>query len=87
MNETAASFVEILARYAFLGLGVVYALNAAGIDTAALIASLGIAGLTISFAARDSLSNLISGLLIFLYQPFVIGDLIEVEDLYGRVHP
>ena len=47
---------------------------------------MGIAGLTIGFAAKDSLSNLISGLLIFLYQPFLIGDLIEVDDLYGQVN-
>ena len=85
LDETAASFIMTLAKYAFLGIGAVYALSAAGIDTAALVASLGIAGLTIGFAARDSLSNLISGLLIFIYQPFVIGDLIEVDDLYGQV--
>lgn len=85
VNETAASFIEILARYTFLGIGAVYALNAAGINTMALLASLGIAGLTIGFAAKDTLSNLISGLLIFLYQPFLIGDLIEVDNLYGRV--
>ena len=75
LNETASSFVETLAKYAFLGIGAVYALNAAGINTTALLASLGIAGLTIGFAAKDALSNLISGLLIFVYQPFLIGDL------------
>jgi len=32
------------------------------------------------------LSNPISGVLIFLYQPFLIGDLIEVDNLYGRVN-
>jgi small conductance mechanosensitive channel len=85
LNETAATFVETLAKYTFLGIGAIYALSAAGIDTAALVASLGIAGLTIGFAARDSLSNLISGLLIFIYQPFVIGDLIELDNLYGQV--
>ncbi len=85
INETAASFIEILAKYAFLGIGAIYALNAAGINTAALLASLGVAGLTIGFAAKDALSNLISGLLIFIYQPFIIGDLVEVDDQYGRV--
>ena len=60
-------------------------MNAAGINTAALLASLGVAGLTIGFAAKDALSNLISGLLIFIYQPFIIGDLVEVDDQYGRV--
>ncbi|MGD2028246.1 MAG: mechanosensitive ion channel family protein, partial [Anaerolineales bacterium] len=48
-------------------------------------ASIGIAGVTIGFAARDAFSNLISGLLIFLDRPFVIGDLVEVGDNYGHV--
>jgi small conductance mechanosensitive channel len=51
----------------------------------ALITSLGIAGLTIGFAARDALSNIISGVLIFWDRPFVIGDLVEIGGHYGRV--
>ena len=41
--------------------------------------------MTIGFAARDSLSNIISGILIFLDRPFVIGDIVEIEGFYGRV--
>ena len=55
------------------------------VDTSAALASLGIAGLTIGFAARDALSNLISGILIFIDRPFVVGDLVEIEDHYGKV--
>jgi small conductance mechanosensitive channel len=43
------------------GLGVIAALGAAGIKTAALLGSLGVAGLTIGFALRDTLSNIICG--------------------------
>lgn len=85
VDRTAASFLEMVAKYGFLSIGGIYALNAAGINTSALLASLGIAGLTIGFAARDALSNLISGVLIYLDRPFVIGDLVEIEDRYGRV--
>ncbi len=85
VDKTAASFLEMVAKYSFLSIGGIYALNAAGINTSALLASLGIAGLTIGFAARDALSNLISGVLIYLDRPFVIGDLVEIEDRYGRV--
>ena len=55
------------------------------VNTASVLTSLGVVGLTIGFAARDSLSNLISGVLIFWDRPFVIGDLVEVEGHYGRV--
>jgi len=85
LDETTATFVETVAKYTILLIGVVNAMAAAGINTASVLASLGIAGLTIGFAARDAFSNLISGLLIFLDRPFVIGDLVEIEDNYGRV--
>ncbi|MDX1686988.1 MAG: mechanosensitive ion channel family protein [Candidatus Promineifilaceae bacterium] len=85
LDETAITFVETVAKYTILLVGVVNAMAAAGIQTASVLASLGIAGLTIGFAARDAFSNLISGLLIFLDRPFVIGDLVEIEDNYGRV--
>jgi small conductance mechanosensitive channel len=85
VDKTSISFVMTVAKYGLLGIGIVTALDAAGIRTSAVLASLGIAGLTIGFAARDALSNLISGILIFLDRPFVIGDLVEIEDFYGRV--
>ncbi len=85
VDETTASFVRTILKFFVLGFGIVQGLSAIGINTAALVTSLGVAGLTIGFAARDALSNLISGILIFWDRPFVIGDLVEVEGHYGRV--
>ncbi len=85
LDATARSFMETVLKYAILILGLINAFAIMGINTASLIASLGIAGLTIGFAARDALSNMISGLFIFWDRPFVIGDLIEVGDKYGQV--
>ncbi|HSM70338.1 MAG TPA: mechanosensitive ion channel family protein [Anaerolineales bacterium] len=85
VDETTYSFVETAVKYIVLTIGVVGALDSIGIDTGALLASLGIVGVTIGFAARDSLSNFISGIIIFIDRPFVLGDLVEIEDKYGRV--
>jgi small conductance mechanosensitive channel len=85
LDETAVAFIETIIKYSVLAIGVVNALSAAGVNTAALVTSLGIAGLTIGFAAQDALSNLISSILIFVDRPFVIGDLVEIEEHYGRV--
>lgn len=85
LDQTSAAFLMTVAKYAILLIGLVSALAAAGINTTSLLASLGIAGFTIGFAAKDAFSNLISGLLIYLDRPFVIGDLVEIEDNYGRV--
>jgi small conductance mechanosensitive channel len=85
MDETTYSFVETAVRYTVLIIGLVSALDSVGVNTGALLTSLGIVGVTIGFAARDSLSNFISGIIIFIDRPFVIGDLVEIEDKYGRV--
>ena len=85
VDETNREFVLTILKFVILTLAVVNALTAVGVNTASLLTSLGIAGLSIGFAARDALSNLISGLLIYWDRPFVIGDLLEVGDHYGRV--
>lgn len=85
VDRTAEDFARTIIQFAVLALGVVSALGAVGVNTASLLTSLGIAGLTIGFAARDALSNIISGILIFWDRPFVIGDLVDVSGEYGRV--
>lgn len=85
LDKTSAAFAETVIKYGLLGIAVVAALSAAGIQTAALLGSLGVAGLTIGFALRDTLSNIISGVLIFLDRPFTIDDLVEIDGKYGRV--
>lgn len=85
LDRTTTTFLRAVVKYGVLGLGVVNGMAAASINTANVLASLGIVGLTVGFAARDAFSNLISGLLIYLDRPFVIGDLVEIEDHYGRV--
>lgn len=84
-DATTVVFIETVIKYGLFVMALVQALDSAGIKTSAVIASLGIAGLTIGFAAKDALSNIISGILIFLDRPFVIGDLVEIEGGYGRV--
>jgi small conductance mechanosensitive channel len=56
-----------------------------GINVAAALAGLGVAGIAIGFAAQDLLSNIIAGFVIFLDKPFEVGDLIRVQEHYGRV--
>jgi len=85
VERTTRDFILTALKFSVLTLAAVNALAAVGVNTASLITSLGIAGLTIGFAARDALSNLISGILIYWDRPFVIGDLLKVGGHYGRV--
>ncbi|MBO6793419.1 MAG: mechanosensitive ion channel family protein [Balneolaceae bacterium] len=85
LDQTSSIFISSIIKYTILIFGAVTALDSVGIKTSAILTSLGIVGLTIGFAARDSLSNIISGIIIFLDRPFVIGDLVEVDGNYGKV--
>jgi small-conductance mechanosensitive channel len=52
-----------------------------GIDFTVAVAALGIGGLALSLAAKDTLSDAISGIVIMIDQPFRIGDRIEIQEL------
>lgn len=56
-----------------------------GINVAALVAGLGIAGIAIGFAAQDTLQNFIAGVTILVDRPFRVGDNIELQDTFGTV--
>jgi MscS family membrane protein len=57
------------------------ALDHFGIDFTIAVAALGIGGLALSLAAKDTLSDAISGIVIMIDQPFRIGDRIEIQGL------
>ncbi len=84
-DPTLAAFVETATQTTIAAVGLLVALDQLGVDTTSVLASLGVVGLTLGFAAQDTLSNVISGLFIFWDRPFVIGDLVEIDGEYGRV--
>jgi len=65
--------------------GLVMALDNAGIDVSALVAGLGLTGFALGFAMKDALSNLIAGSLILLYRPYRIGTRITIGAVDGIV--
>lgn len=77
--------IDSLYRYTLLIVSLVMAADQLGIDVGAALAGLGVAGIAIGFAARDSLSNIISGILIFWDKPFIVGDWVTVADEYGEI--
>ena len=66
-------------------LSILIALNNAGYDVGAILASLGIGGLAFALAAKDTVANLFGSLTIFLDEPFEIGDRIIIEGYDGFV--
>ncbi|HJQ69338.1 MAG TPA: mechanosensitive ion channel family protein [Blastocatellia bacterium] len=61
------------------------ALSKIGWDVTTFVAGLGITGIILGFAFKDTLSNFAAGLLLLIYRPFSAGDVIQVEDSRGTV--
>lgn len=50
-----------------------------------LMAGLGVAGFIVRFALQDTLGNFASGMMILLYRPYDLGDLVDVAGVFGEV--
>ncbi|MCK5916474.1 MAG: mechanosensitive ion channel family protein, partial [Deltaproteobacteria bacterium] len=66
--------------------GFVLALSQVGISLGPLLAGLGVAGFVVGFALQDTLSNFASGMMILIYRPYDIGDLVDVGGVFGVVN-
>lgn len=74
-----------MAKNLVMFIGILFALSQLGISLGPLLAGLGIAGFIIGFALQDTLSNFASGMMILLYRPFDVGDIVESGGVTGRV--
>jgi MscS family membrane protein len=70
---------------AIWGLGVVIALDNAGIKIGPVLAGLGIGGLALAMAAKDTVSNVFGGFTIFTDRPFALNDRIRFAGFDGNV--
>ncbi len=64
---------------------IIVALEEIKVPVTSLIAGLGLTGIILGFALRDTLANFAAGLLLLIYRPFRAGELIEVEGAQGIV--
>lgn len=56
-----------------------------GIDVFSLVAGLGIGGIALAIAAKDTLANILGSLNIFADRPFQVDDMVKVENYIGYV--
>ncbi len=84
-DESLKKFLNNLIYWALKILLVVVILSTVGIETTSFAAILAAAGLAIGMALQGSLGNFAGGVLIMIFKPFKIGDLIEAQDEIGVV--
>ena len=78
LDETALPMINKFIQFAVIALGVLLAMTHLGIQIAPFLAGAGVVGLALSLAAKDTLSNLIAGVLLIMDRPFQVGDRIEL---------
>lgn len=85
VDESIRDMLSHLLKWVVLGFGLIIAGNQIGLEIAALLTGVSIIGLAVGFAAQESLSNFIAGIMIFLDKPFKVGDWIEFNGQLGQV--
>ena len=80
-----ARFLGGLARWLVSALAVLTALERVGVETSSLLAVLASAGLAVGLALQGSLSHFASGVLLLVFRPFDLGDVVSVAGQTGTV--
>ena len=84
-SRLLSEFMVVTVRRLILAIGVIVGLAAMEVNVGPLLAVIGAAGFVIAFALQNSLGNFASGILILVFRPFDVGDMIEVSGILGTV--
>jgi small conductance mechanosensitive channel len=84
-SRLLGNFLVVTVRRVIIALGVLVGLAAMDVNIGPLLAVIGAAGFVIAFALQNSLGNFASGILILVFRPFDVGDVIEAGGVLGKV--
>ncbi|MDH3207504.1 MAG: mechanosensitive ion channel [Gemmatimonadota bacterium] len=85
IDESLVGFAAGFVKGGIIVFAVIAALSQFGVQTTSFVAVIGAAGLAVGLALQGSLSNFAAGVLILLFRPFRVGDLIESAGSRGKV--
>ncbi len=85
LDDQLVPIVQRSSKVFLIIVGVVLVLQNMGYSVGSLLAGLGIGGLAVAMAAKDTMANLFGSLVVFLDKPFQIGDWIEMNGVEGTV--
>lgn len=85
LDETLQRFLSNLIGWILRIMLLIAVLGQLGIESTSFIAVLGAAGLAVGLALQGSLANFAGGVLIMLFRPYRVGDLVEAQGELGTV--
>ena len=84
-DMTAIYLIRDIINYIIYFVALMAILRLFGINLAGTLLSLGIVGIAVSFAAKDIISNLFSGIILIIGKSIKVGDTIEINNKKGIV--
>lgn len=84
-SELLKDFIVNIVRKAIFLVGFVVALSMLEVNIGPLLAAIGAAGFILGFALQGTLSNFAAGIMILIYRPYDVGDLVDVAGTFGKV--
>jgi len=84
-SELLKDFIVNITRKTVFVIGFVVALSMLEINIGPLLAAIGAAGFIVGFALQGTLSNFAAGILILVYRPYDVGDLVDIGGTFGTV--
>jgi len=85
-DATLVNFLSSIIYFIILLFVIIAAIGKIGVQTASLVAMFGAAGLAVGLALQGSLANFAGGVMLILFHPFKVGDIITGAGQTGKVH-
>jgi small conductance mechanosensitive channel len=85
VDPTLISFVASLAHVTLQIFVIIAALEKLDVKTTSFVAMLGAAGLAVGLALQGSLANFAAGVLMIIFKPFTVGEVVEAGGALGTV--
>jgi small conductance mechanosensitive channel len=82
---TLAKFLGKFAGWIFLGLVLLTILSSVGVNVTSLAALIGATGLAIGLALQGALTNLSAGIMLLVFRPYRLGDVVRLDGDLGTV--
>ncbi|MEZ6318213.1 MAG: mechanosensitive ion channel [Phycisphaerales bacterium] len=84
-DDLLVPLIERTLKVFFVAMGLIYVADSFDVEILPLLTGLGIGGLAVAFAAKDTIENFFGSVAVILDRPFEVGDWVVIGDVEGTV--